>query len=360
MPQAPLGFVLPEARRTGSRPGRLPSRAERLKQLMGARRQRLLLDGWLTPMKILYVDDSAAAVLVMRRRLSNFGHEVVLAQNGEEAVHLFRAVAPDLVLMDIEMPVMNGFEAATRIRAVEATQRWAWTPIIFLTASDTEENLITAIEAGGDDFIAKTVTEPVLQAKMKAMARIAALRQGLMVANQKLETLASSDGLTGLCNRRSMDSRVNTSFGDASQLKQPYGLLMVDIDNFKKYNDHYGHLQGDDCLRAVAAALAQAVEADNAREGSDSAFAARYGGEEFAVVLPMANAERTGRVAQALVDSVHALGVAHEKNADWGRVTISVGGAHLAVTEGSIAELFRNADKRLYEAKAGGRNRAVV
>jgi diguanylate cyclase (GGDEF)-like protein len=311
-------------------------------------------------MKILYVEDSAAAVMVMRRRLSNFGHDVVLAKNGQEAVQMFRLEAPDLVLMDIEMPVMNGFEAASRIRAVEATQSWAWTPIIFLTASDTEHNLITAIEAGGDDFIAKTVTEPVLHAKMKAMTRIAALRRGLTIANQKLEALASSDGLTGLCNRRSMDTRVDTSFADAVQLQQPFGLLMIDIDNFKKYNDHYGHLQGDDCLRAVAQAIAATVEADNAKIGNSAAFAARYGGEEFAVVLPMASAERTANVARTLVDAVHGIAIAHEKNADWGRVTISAGGAHLPQASGSIANLFRVADACLYQAKDKGRNRAEV
>jgi diguanylate cyclase (GGDEF)-like protein len=293
----------------------------------------------------------------MRRRLSNFGHEVVLAKNGQEAVQMFRVVAPDLVLMDIEMPVMNGFEAASRIRAVEATQSWAWTPIIFLTASDTEENLITAIEAGGDDFIAKSVTEPVLHAKMKAMARIATLRQGLTAANLKLEALASSDGLTGLCNRRSMDNRVDASFSDAVQLQQPYGLLMIDIDNFKKYNDHYGHLQGDDCLRTVARAIAGAVEADNARVGNDAAFAARYGGEEFAVVLPMSCAERTAALAQTVVQAVSGLGIAHEKNADWGHVTISAGGAHLSQAGGKIANLFREADTFLYQAKERGRNR---
>jgi diguanylate cyclase (GGDEF)-like protein len=311
-------------------------------------------------MKILYVEDSAAAVFVMRRRLSNFGHEVVLAKNGLEAVQMFRMEAPDLVLMDIEMPVMNGFEAASRIRAVEATQRWAWTPIIFLTASDTEENLITAIEAGGDDFIAKTVTEPVLHAKMKAMARIATLRQGLTAANQKLEALANSDGLTGLCNRRSMDSRVDASFADAVQLQQPFGLLMIDIDNFKKYNDHYGHLQGDDCLRAVAQTIAATVDADNAQAGNDSAFAARYGGEEFAVVLPLASAERTASLAQAIVCAVSGLGIAHEKNADWGCVTISVGAAHLPHANDQIATLFRTADACLYQAKERGRNRAEL
>jgi diguanylate cyclase (GGDEF)-like protein len=311
-------------------------------------------------MKILYVEDSVAAVLVMRRRLSNFGHTVVLAKNGLEAVQMFRVEAPDLVLMDIEMPVMNGFEAASRIRAVEATQSWAWTPIIFLTASDTEENLITAIEAGGDDFIAKTVTEPVLHAKMKAMARIATLRQGLTAANQKLEALASSDGLTGLCNRRSMDTRVDANFADAVQLQQPFGLLMIDIDNFKKYNDRYGHLQGDDCLRAVAKAIATTVDADNARVGSGAAFAARYGGEEFSVVLPLASAERTAALAQDLVSAIRALGIAHEKNAEWGRVTISVGGAHLPQASGLIANLFRAADACLYQAKELGRNRAEL
>jgi diguanylate cyclase (GGDEF)-like protein len=308
-------------------------------------------------MKILYVDDSAAAAMVMRRRLSSFGNTVVLAKNGQEAVQMFRLEAPDLVLMDIEMPVMNGFEAATRIRAVEATQSWAWTPIIFLTASDTEANLITAIEAGGDDFIAKTVAEPVLQAKMKAMARIAALRRGLTAANLKLEALASSDGLTGLCNRRSMDTRVDASFADAVQMQQPYGLLMIDIDNFKKYNDHYGHLQGDDCLRAVAQAIAATVEADNTRVGNSAAFAARYGGEEFAVVLPMASAERTATLAQAVVSAVSALGIAHAKNAEWGCVTISVGGAHLPQASDKIAALFRAADACLYQAKERGRNR---
>lgn len=311
-------------------------------------------------MKILYVEDSAAAVLVMRRRLANFGHDVVLAHNGQEAVQMFRAVAPDLVLMDIEMPVMNGFEAAARIRAVEATQRWAWTPIIFLTASDTEENLITAIEAGGDDFIAKTVTEPVLHAKMKAMTRIAALRQGLMGANQKLEALANSDGLTGLCNRRSMDSRVDACFADAVQFQQPFGLLMIDIDNFKKYNDHYGHQQGDDCLRAVACALAKAVDVDNATAETEAGFAARYGGEEFAVVLHMASRERTEQVAQALVQAVRDLAIPHEKNAEWGRVTISVGGAHLPYAQGKVGNLFRDADARLYQAKEAGRNRAEL
>ncbi len=311
-------------------------------------------------MKILLVEDSAAVVLVMTRRLSSFGHEVLLAKNGREAVDMFRDCAPDLVLMDIEMPVMNGFEAASRIRAVEATQQWAWTPIIFLTASDTVENLITAIEAGGDDFMSKTVPEPVLQAKMKAMARIATLRQRLSVANHKLEELACSDGLTGLCNRRSMDERVDLAFAHASTLGGAFGLLMLDIDNFKKYNDHYGHQQGDDCLRKVAAAVHDVVEAANSSGLVVDAFAARYGGEEFAVVLPGVSEAALRKVASGVVEAVRGLGIVHEKNAPSLVVTMSVGGARFAPVVGEVADLFRAADAQLYRAKENGRNRAEM
>lgn len=137
-------------------------------------------------MKILLVDDAKSVVMVMTSRLTSYGHDVVHTANGQEAIDTFSSAAPDLVLMDIEMPVMNGFEATNRIRTFEATQQWAWTPVIFLTSSDTVENLVMAIEAGGDDFMSKFVPEPVLRAKMKAMSRIATLRKSLSLANQKL------------------------------------------------------------------------------------------------------------------------------------------------------------------------------
>lgn len=310
-------------------------------------------------MKILYVEDSPAAAMVMRHRLASFGHEVLHARDGREAIDRFRHAGPDLVLMDIEMPGMNGFDAATEIRAIEAAQNGAWTPIIFLTASDTVENLITAIEAGGDDFMAKTVPEPVLHAKMKAMTRIAALRAKLSQANLKLQEVANSDGLTGLCNRRSMDKRVDDAYAQAAALQYPFGLLMLDIDNFKKYNDHYGHQQGDECLRQVAHTIRAVVERFRSPDDPGGPFAARYGGEEFAVVLPQVAQEVYAEVAQAIVQAVRDLALPHERNADWGRVTISVGGTHLACAGAPVFEMFRTADQRLYQAKEQGRNRAV-
>jgi len=311
-------------------------------------------------MKILLVDDARSVVMVMTSRLASYGYDVVVASNGQEAIDQFSALAPDLVLMDIEMPVMNGFEATNRIRAFESTQQWAWTPIIFLTSSDTVENLVTAIEAGGDDFMSKFVPEPVLNAKMKAMSRIATLRRSLSMANRKLQDLASQDGLTGLCNRRSMDLRADQFWSAAVAGGTSFGLLMLDIDNFKKYNDHYGHQSGDDCLRDVALAIDAAVRHANTQGQTAGAFAARYGGEEFSVVVPGASLDALDNLAQSIVKEVNDLGIAHDKNEAWGRVTISVGGAMMAPAAGELVGVFRLADKRLYLAKEQGRNQAVT
>jgi diguanylate cyclase (GGDEF)-like protein len=311
-------------------------------------------------MKILLVDDARSVVMVMTSRLSSYGHDVVLAVNGQQAVSMFASEAPDLVLMDIEMPIMSGFEATNRIRAFEATKQWAWTPIIFLTSSDTVENLVTAIEAGGDDFMSKFAPEPVLQAKMKAMSRIAALRQSLTQVNQKLLNLANLDGLTGLCNRRSMDMRTDLIWLEAVTRAQSFGLLMLDIDNFKKYNDHYGHQSGDDCLRQVANAIEAAVHACNAEAITHKAFVARYGGEEFAVIVPECTFAGLGTLANRIVKAVSDLSVEHTLNGSWGIVTISVGGAFTGQASNEVLTVFRQADALLYKAKEGGRNQAVL
>ncbi|MDO8787759.1 MAG: diguanylate cyclase [Sulfuritalea sp.] len=311
-------------------------------------------------MKILLVEDTRAVAAVMAARLGSFGHEVSLAENGQVAFEKFRESPPDLVLMDIEMPVMNGFEATNRIRAFEATQKWAWTPIIFLTASDTPENLVTAIEAGGDDFLAKGLSEKVLHAKMNALARIAAMRRQLSIANLKLEQQASRDGLTGLFNRRWMDLNLDLAWAQCIRNGAPFALLMLDVDNFKKYNDHYGHLAGDDCLRAIANAIETAVAEANAEGLSKEAFAARYGGEEFAVVMPSISAAAYAEIAARVVESVRKLRIPHEQNEAWGIVTASIGGSRRESASGASVMVFRDADAGLYRAKENGRNRCEL
>jgi diguanylate cyclase (GGDEF)-like protein len=307
-------------------------------------------------MKILLVEDSRAVAALMAARLTTFGHEVSLAENGQVAFDKFCEPPPDLVLMDIEMPVMNGFETAHQIRSFEAMQKWAWTPIIFLTATDTPENLVMAIEAGGDDFLSKGLTEDVLHAKMKAMARIAAIRQLLSIANLKLEEQASRDGLTGLFNRRWMDLNVDQAWAECVRKSTPFALLMVDIDNFKNYNDYYGHQVGDDSLRAVAHAVEAVVAGTNAEGLTKDAFAARYGGEEFTVVIPGASIDGYERCATRVIESVRKLSIQHEQNGGWGIVTISIGGGRCEASSGFVAKMFHDADAALYRAKEDGRN----
>lgn len=304
-------------------------------------------------MKILLVDDSHSAALAMTARLHSYGHAVVRACDGGEAVEAFLRHAPDLVLMDLEMPRLNGFDATNRIRAEEAREQGAWTPVIFLTASSHEASLVTAIEAGADDFICKSAPEPVLRAKMAAMARIAALRQRLCEANNRLRQLADLDGLTGLMNRRSLDARIEALWSRARSAAMPLGMLMMDIDHFKAYNDVYSHLAGDDCLRRVA----QAVRAVAESQGHEQVFAARYGGEEFVIAAGGLDRAETLALGRRVVAEVAALRLPHRGNAPWGVATISVGAAWRARGEGRVEDLLREADEALYRAKRSGRNR---
>jgi diguanylate cyclase (GGDEF)-like protein len=308
-------------------------------------------------MKILIAEDTRSIAAVLKARLMAYGHEVELAENGQVACEKFIESTPDLVLMDIEMPVMNGFEATNRIRAYEATQKWAWTPIIILTASDIPENLVTAIEAGADDYLVKGLSETVLKAKMKAMERIAAMSKQLSIANIQLEQQASLDGLTGLFNRRWMDLKVDSAWDECERLNQSFALLMMDVDNFKKYNDSYGHQSGDDCLRGVAKAIKTTVDETNEEGLTLDAFAARYGGEEFAVVIPASSKVAATRTADRIIESIRKLGIPHDKNAEWGIVTSSIGVKFLEHTSGNAAKVFRDADTALYHAKENGRNR---
>lgn len=312
-------------------------------------------------MKILLVDDSKSTAAIMSARLSSLGYEVIHALDGQASVDLFKKIAPDLILMDIEMPVMNGFEATALIRAEEATHKWAWTPIIFLTASDTQDNLLAAIEAGGDDFIPKKVPELILYAKMKAMSRIARLREELSIANRTLEELATRDRLTGLYNRRYMDIQVDALWDRSAKRGAGMAVLMIDVDNFKKYNDGYGHQAGDDCLANVAKAMSSAVAGHNSGlHSGDEAFVARFGGEEFAVIIPGGSAAVAKACAQAIHDALQVLKITHEANGNFGVVTVSIGVSLSSPATDTIANAFRQADAALYKSKESGRNQTTL
>ncbi len=311
-------------------------------------------------MHILLVEDAKSIARVMTLRLESHGHTVSHAINGERAVAMFSQGGPDLILMDVEMPVMNGFVAARQIRALEAELEWAWTPIIFLTSTDTVENLIAAIDAGGDDFLFKSAPEAVLRAKLTAMSRTAQLRQRLAQANAQIQRMADHDGLTGLYNRRYLDTELARLWAQSTPEGTEVAVLMLDVDNFKKYNDRYGHHEGDHCLKSVAAAI-EAVVAQIAADGlCPQAFAARYGGEEFTVVLPCVTDAAYASVPERVLQAILGLRLKHESNPPLGFVTASVGASRAKPQAMSAAVMIQHADARLYEAKRGGRNQAVI
>jgi diguanylate cyclase (GGDEF)-like protein len=310
--------------------------------------------------KALLIEDTLTSATLVSHQLRKMGIEPVLARDGEKGIELFKQERPDLILLDIIMPGMDGFEVARRIRQLE--QSGEWTPIIFLTARTGDADLEKAISVGGDDYLIKPVSETVLAAKVKAMQRIAQMRYSLLVltrklddANQELTRLSSLDGLTGIANRRQFDETLLREWRRLCRQGRPLSMLLCDVDYFKQFNDAYGHQVGDECLKAVARTL-QAV----LRRPAD--LVSRYGGEEFAVILPDTDLTGAVQVAEAMRAAVEGLRITHRYSKGNDVVTISIGVASIMPGKGESdsAMLLKRADDALYRAKQAGRNRLAA
>ncbi len=272
---------------------------------------------------------------------------------------MYQEHKPDLILLDVVMPDMDGYEVARRIRSGEKTGEW--TPIVFLTVLVGDDDLARGIAAGGDDYLLKPVSEVVLGAKLRAMQRIIDMRASLITlthrldaANRELRRLSAQDSLTGISNRRHFDQTLTQEWRRALRARRPLALILFDIDYFKQYNDVYGHQAGDECLRTVAGNLAQ-----HARRPGD--WVARFGGEEFAVVLSETDAQGAVHLAEQMRAAIEALAIPHAGSAVGRAVTISAGVASMVPesASGDRRELVQWADAALYEAKRQGRNRVV-
>ncbi|MDC7241436.1 MAG: diguanylate cyclase, partial [Spirochaetales bacterium] len=229
-------------------------------------------------MKVLIADDTASDRIVLKSYLKKMNHQVVETANGEEALEeiLNNYCSYDLMIIDVLMPVMDGHEFARRIRAHEGEE---WLPLIFLSGKTGDEDLAAGIDAGGDDYLFKPINRTILKAKINAMGRISALRNRLAESNRKLGRLVNQDGLTGAANRRYLDQYLEIEFLRARRNMQPLSLCMIDVDRFKKYNDSFGHQQGDECLKNTVSTISNCIH-------RPADLVARYGGEEFCCVLP--------------------------------------------------------------------------
>ncbi len=306
-------------------------------------------------MKTLVIEDSASSLAILCHQIERIGIKAIPAAGGMAGIELFLAERPDLILLDIVLPDIDGFEVARCIRQLE--RPGDWTPIIFLTALNNDEDLEKGIAAGGDDYLYKPASEIVLSAKIRAMQRILQMRQSLLVAtrkldsaNQELRRLTSLDGLTGIANRRHFDEILEREWRRAMRQGGELSILMCDIDYFKKYNDHYGHQDGDECLRLVAQALNEAME-----RGGD--LLARYGGEEFIAALPDTSPGGALFIAERMRRAVADLKLPHA-GSPCGHITASFGIAStVPAADGSERALVGSADRALYQAKLEGKNR---
>jgi diguanylate cyclase (GGDEF)-like protein len=310
-------------------------------------------------MKILVADDSSVDLIIVEQFLKELGHEVILGKDGGEALALYRQHQPDLVILDEVMPVMRGLEVARAIRESEDNED-NWVPIIFLSAQVTPDDIIAGIESGGDDYITKPIEQKILKAKLKAMSRISLMRQKLLdiseqleQANTELQKLANIDGLTELANRRRLDAHLMHEVSHSSRQGQSLAVIMCDVDEFKLYNDTYGHLKGDDCLRMVANALKSEI-----RRISD--LSGRYGGEEFMIILLGLTEEQAINRAEAIRNRIESLMIPHESSSVSDYVTISIG-VYTDIPDSTSRpdDFVERADLALYASKQAGRNKVT-
>lgn len=302
-------------------------------------------------MKILLVEDSATLRFAMRNYIVEAGHTALLVKSGEEALQLLETTPVDMIIMDVEMPGLNGFETTRLIREWLGSY---WLPIIFVTGRNEDESYQEGIEAGGDDYLIKPVSAMIIKAKIRALERITEMRDQLNRLNAELETLSQLDSLTQIYNRRTFNEMAAQQWLLASRHKHPISLLMIDVDHFKLYNDHYGHPAGDICLKNITQVIGRCLQRPYDLFG-------RYGGEEFIVLLPETDCAGALRVAHSIHDELEKSALRHDVSPTHHTVTVSIGGVSSARTANhSLDALIKHADRALYKAKRSGRNRALV
>jgi diguanylate cyclase (GGDEF)-like protein len=304
--------------------------------------------------RILIVDDHDDNIELLRARLEARGYSIDSAMDGEQALQCVEKSPPDLILLDVMMPRIDGFEV---VRRLKANRNLPFIPIILQTALDSTEHKVEGLDAGADDYITKPINFAELEARVKSMLRIKRLQDALeererelSEMNARLLKMAQTDSLTGLDNRRYLEERLEEAFGHSRRLREPLAVVLCDLDRFKSVNDTYGHQAGDAVLRQLARILKQ--------EAREVDRVGRYGGEEFMLLLPGTVLDAAVTFAERVRKAVEA----HTFSFDGATLqrTMSCGVAawpHPRIED--CDALVKAADDALYVAKETGRNRVI-
>ncbi len=293
--------------------------------------------------RILIVDDTKLNNQIMKDILGN-DYDILVSTTGEEGLALAASESIDLILLDVEMPGMNGYEVCRKLKQNPYTQN---IPVIFVSAANDVQHETEGLEIGAIDYIIKPSNPAIIRARVKNHLELKKYRD-------ILERISLIDGLTGIANRRHFDQTLEKEWRRALRQEDIVSLALIDIDFFKKYNDFYGHLAGDKCLQKVGSILKESL-----KRASD--LGARYGGEEFAILLPSTAKEGALTVAERICDNIEELRIPHEMSKVAKHITVSIGVAAIRPEADKIpSDLIRQADSALYQAKNAGRNRVVA
>jgi two-component system, cell cycle response regulator len=307
--------------------------------------------------KVLIAEDDGVTRLLLQRAVERLDHECLGVEDGLQALAAFQQDQFDVVISDWMMPGLDGPDLCRRVRAMESMH---YSYFILLTALADKGHFLSGMEAGADDYLQKPFDREELQVRLQVARRVTSLHRQLADKNAELERLsaamatsARTDPLTQLSNRLRLREDLESLQGRVERYNHGYCLALLDVDQFKAYNDCYGHQAGDRVLQEVASTIGQQL-----RTG-DQAY--RYGGEEFLVILPEQPMGYAESAVNRLLKAVERLAIPHTANPPSGVVTISAGLSLLR--QGQVAtcdDILHLADQALYRAKAAGRNQLVA
>ena len=292
---------------------------------------------------VLVVDDVSQNLQVIADILEEVGYDTTFATSGEQALERIAIAQPDLILLDLMMPGMDGFEVCTRLKS---EPKLAGIPVIFLTASQEKHHLVEAFGQGAVDYITKPFNAPELLARVRTHLELKHTQDQLRQCLKELERLAITDSLTQIGNRRHISGLAQQEFNRACRYHRVFSLLIFDIDHFKKVNDTYGHSVGDQVLKIIAKTVLRSLRKVD--------YFGRWGGEEFLVIIPEIDGKTAVTVAERLREGIAQTIISVGEQSLY--VTVSIGVASYKSADQTIDAILERADQALYHAKKQGRN----